>query len=262
MVVDFHTHVWPDAIAERALSAASADVERQGDGKVSSLLAALAVAGVERAVCLGIANFAKYLDATNRFAASLPEPLIGFGAVHVERDVETNVRSLRENCLRGVKLNPPFQGFALDDPRLAEILDALQGEFVVLTHVGEGGNAGTSATCTPRMIREMTREFPRLDLVAAHFGGYRQIDEATREVIGLRVYIDTSWPPGIASIGLDRVRRLISQHGPERVLFGSDWPMGSPAREVAALESLGLADDDLAAILGGNARKLLRIENT
>jgi predicted TIM-barrel fold metal-dependent hydrolase len=261
MIVDSHTHAWPDSIAERALGAPSPDIVRQGDGKLSSLVAALDAAGVDRAVCLSIANLPRQLDAANGFAASLdPARFVGFGSLHAELDVETNLEGLRSRGLRGAKLNPPFQGFTLADRRLAEILDAMQGEFVVLTHVGEGGAPGSEEACTPAMVRELVREFPRLDLIAAHLGGYRLLDEAESEVIGLPVWIDTAWPPGIGSLPAQRVRAVIERHGADRVLFGSDWPMADPAVELAALEALELPEGDLAAILGGNAVRLLRLD--
>lgn len=259
MVIDAHTHVWPDAIAERAVHPPSPGIVPRGDGKQASLLAALDAAGIDAAVCLGIANLPRHLDAANAFAGSLDERLTGFGSVHVELDVETNLRSLRANGLRGAKINPPFQGFALDDPRLWEILDAMQGEFVVLTHVGEGGAPGTEAMCTPAMIRELVRRFPQLDLIAAHLGGYRLLELAESEVIGLPVYIDTSWPPSIGSLDQARVRSVIERHGPDRVLFGTDWPMSDPGAELAALEALGLVDADLTAVVGGNAQRLLAL---
>jgi predicted TIM-barrel fold metal-dependent hydrolase len=53
------------------------------------------------------------------------------------------------------------------------------------------------------------------------------------------------------------VRALISEHGPERVLFGSDWPMASQADELAVVRGLGLTEDQVAGILGGNAERLL-----
>lgn len=256
MIVDAHTHVWPDAIAERAIGAPSEDLHPIGDGKVAGLIEALHVAGVQHAVCLGIANTPRHLDATNRFAGSLQDPLIGLGSIHPGLDVGTNLDSLRSNGLRGAKINPPFQGYALDDPVLWEILDAMQGEYVLVTHVGMGGAPGTEATCTPQLVRDLARRFPRLDIVAAHLGGYL-LEQGEREpVVGEHLYIDTSWPPSIAHLDPGAVRAVIERHGPERVLFGSDWPMGDPAEAIDAVRRLGLDDETEQGVLGANAARL------
>lgn len=257
LVIDGHCHVWPDAVAAKALAAPSSGLRRFGDGKVSTLLETMNAAGVDRAVCLGVANTPDRVEAANRFAGSLDgERLIGFGSIHPGLGIEENLESLRRHALRGVKVHPLFQGYALDDPRLLDLLDALQGEFVVVVHVGRGGEG--AERCTPQMLRALALALPRLDLVACHFGGYLLLDEAEECVVGLpNVYLDTSWPPGVGSVEPARVRPLIERHGLDRVLFASDWPMADPAADIAAIEALGFSDDETAAILGGNFERLL-----
>jgi predicted TIM-barrel fold metal-dependent hydrolase len=256
MVIDGHFHVWPDAIARQALGNPSAELKRFGDGTVGGATAVLDGAGIDRAVCLCIANVARHVESVNRFAGGLDrERFIGFGTVHPDLPVEANLASLRENRLYGVKVHPLFQGFALDDPGLGEILDALQGEFPIIVHVGHGGEG--AERCTPAMLRDLAARFPRLDVIACHFGGYELLDEAEEQVIGLPVFVDTSWPPGLASIDPDRVKRLIQRHGPDRVIFASDWPMADPAADLAAVRRLGLSPEDEAAVLGGNLERLL-----
>nr|WP_202977879.1 amidohydrolase family protein [Nocardioides daphniae] len=55
----------------------------------------------------------------------------------------------------------------------------------------------------------------------------------------------------------ERVRDLIRKHGAERIVFGSDWPMTSPAEEIRAIEALGLTDDELKLVLGGTLASVL-----
>lgn len=262
MIVDFHAHVWPDAVAERALSGAGLDLDRYGDGTVGGLTAAMTQAGVDRAVCLGVANSADRVEAANRFAGSLDRSrLVGFGSAHPGVAPEELVASLRRHGLRGVKVHPLFQSYGLDDPGLLKVLDALRGEFAAVVHVGAGKQA-ESARCTPPMFAALARQLPGLDLVACHFGGYRLLDEAQQHVVGLPVHLDTSWPPSLAGLDPAEVRELLRRHGVERVVFASDWPMADPAAEVAAVRALGLDDDETEAVLGGNATRLLGLEGT
>lgn len=258
MIIDGHTHVWPDKIAARALAGSVPDLERMGDGTVSGLAAAMERGGIDRAVCLAVANTGAQVEAANAFAGGLdPSRFVGFGSVHPDLSPEENVASLERHGLRGVKLHPFFQHYALDDPRLWDTLDALQGRFVVVTHVGAGSDPDANARCTPQMLVDLARRFPRLDVVACHFGGYRLLEEAEELVAGLGVHVDTSWPPSLDQLDPARVRALIERHGPDRVVFSSDWPMADPGREVEAVRSLGLSDDDTEAVLGGNLARLL-----
>ncbi|HVT00448.1 MAG TPA: amidohydrolase family protein [Solirubrobacterales bacterium] len=258
MVIDGHCHVWPDAIADQALSLPVEDLRRFADGKVSSLIADMDRAGVDRAICLAVADSPRRLDGANHFVASLPaDRFVGFGSVHPGASVAENLDSLRRHGLRGVKVHPLFQHYRLDDPALGEILDALQGEFVATIHVGEGGTPEENERCTPQMLAALCRRFPRLEVIACHFGGYKLLDEVEEIVVGLPVTIDTSWSPSLAVLDPARVRSIIERHGPDRVVFGSDWPMADPAAEIAAIEALGLAADDVEAVLGGNLQRLL-----
>lgn len=257
MIIDGHTHVYPDRVAKKAIGGSPADLKRFGDGTVGSLTQVMAAAGVDRSVCLGVANTPDRVDNANRFAGSLhPDRFIGFGSVHPGLSPEQNVASLREHGLRGAKVHPMFQDLRLDDPALLATFDAMSGEFAVIIHVGAAG-ADPGERCTPAMLADIVRQFPRLDVIACHFGGYRRFEEAAEIVVGLPVHLDTSWPPSLATLAPERVRSVVQKHGPERVVFASDWPMADPGAEIEAIRALGLSDDDTEALLGGNLARLL-----
>jgi uncharacterized protein len=259
MIIDGHTHVYPDRVARKAIAGSPADLKRYGDGTVGSLGEVMAASGVDRSVCLGIANSPDRVDNANRFAGSLdPARFVGFGSVHPGLSPEENVASLRAHGLKGAKVHPMFQDLRIDDPRLLATLDAMAGEFAVIMHVGAAGT-DPGDRCSPALLADIVRQFPRLDLIACHFGGYRRFEEAAEIVVGLPVHLDTSWPPSLATLAPGRVRAVIEEHGPDRVVFASDWPMADPAAEIAAVRALGLTDDDTAAILGGNLARLLGI---
>jgi uncharacterized protein len=257
VIIDTHTHIWPDKIAKAALAKPDEELGRKGDGTAGGCIESMKRAGIDRSVAFGVSNDAAHRDSANRFVAGLdPDWFIPFGTIHTDATVEENIGNLREHGIHAVKLHPLFQGISLADPRLWENLEAMQGEFVILTHVGEGGEG--SERCTPDMLVELVERFPDLDLIAAHFGGYRLLDEAEEKILGLPVCIDTSWPPGLASIDPDRVRGIVEKHGADKILFGSDWPIVDPADDVAALRALDLGEEATAAIAGGNLLRMLR----
>ena len=261
MIIDGHIHVWPDKIAARALGTPTAGLTRHGDGTVASAARVLAQAGIDRGVCLAVADAPGRLEAANAFVGGLdPERFIGFGSIHPLRSPQDNLASLRESGCRGVKVHPLFQGFALDDERLWAVLEVLQGEFPCVFHVGPEHRGGDNTLATPAMIGRIAREFPELRIVAAHFGGYHVYEEALEHVIGLDVHLDTSWPPSVASIDPARVRSIIERHGADRIVFATDWPMADPSAEVAAIRALGLPADQTEAILGGNFARLLGLD--
>ncbi len=260
MVIDFHNHVWPDAVAPKALGGNIPGMALYGDGTVAGLAQAQDAAGIDRSVCLAVANTPGQLTAANKFVGSLDRArFIPFGSIHPRVSPDENLRHLRENNMMGVKLHSVFQGYRLDDPDLFATLAALEGEFCVIAHVGDGGG-GDGSTCTPAMVASIARTFPRLALVACHFGGYHRLVEADAALAGVAIMVDTSWPPSLAVLDRTIVRETIRRHGVERVLFASDWPTASPAAEVTAVRALGLRDDEVDLVLGGNAMRVLGIE--
>ena len=258
MIIDVHCHAWPDRIAQRALSGRSPQLRRQGDGTVGGLRAAMQDAGVDQAVVLGIADEARHVDGVNRFvAAQKAAGFLGFGTVHPDLSVEENLAILSRHGIRGVKLHTLFQGFALDDRRMYELYEAFGSQIAVIAHVGSGGDPEANRRGTPAMIRRIVQTFPELRLVCCHFGGYHRLDDAEAELLGLDVYLETSWPPTLAEIAPRRVKEIIGKHGADRIVFGSDWPMADPRAEIAAIRALGLSDEDTGNILGGNFLRLL-----
>ncbi len=262
MIIDFHNHVWPDAVAPKALGGNIPSMRLFGDGTVSGLASKQDDAGVDRSVCLAVANTPDQLEAANRFIGSIDRSrFIPFGSVHPEASPEANLAHLRDNRVMGVKLHPIFQGYRLDDIGMMDTLAALEGEYCVIVHLGDGGG-GDGSSCTPSMAAQITRAFPNLTLVACHFGGYHMLDEAVAELAGLHLMFDTSWPPTLAELDPDKVREIVRRHGAERVLFASDWPTADPAAEIRAIRSLGLREDELDLVLGGNACRILGLDPT
>ena len=259
MIIDAHTHVWPDKIAPMALGGNRVEgLEARGDGTVSGLTRDMAASGVDISCCLAIANEARHVDSVNRFVAGLADDThIPFGTVHVGVSVEDNLASLERHGIKAVKIHPLFQRFGLDDRRLWEIFEAFGSDYAVITHVGEGGDEFTNGLSSPKMIRDISRQFPDLRLMACHFGGYKILDDAEEMLAGADVVLETSWPPSLSTLRPERVRDLIRKHGAERIIFGSDWPMTSPAEEIRAIEALGLSDDETAMVLGGTLAGLL-----
>jgi predicted TIM-barrel fold metal-dependent hydrolase len=260
VIIDAHTHVWPDSIAARALAGTVPGLESFGDGTVADLRRSMHAAGVDRSVVLGVANTADHVHKVQRFVGSLDrDSFIGFGSIHPDLNVDANLTSLAEAGVRGIKIHPIFQRFALDDARLTPILGQLDPGFVVVVHVGGGGSAEQAAMATPQMVVDLSRRFPHLNVVACHFGGYHRFADALDVVCGERVFVDTSWPPSMAELDPESVRAFVRRHGADRVLFASDWPMADQGAEVSAVRRLGLSGEDTDLVLGGNLSRLLSL---
>ena len=53
--------------------------------------------------------------------------------------------------------------------------------------------------------------------------------------------------------------QYIAAHGRKKVLFGTNWPMISPARALEGLDALGLDEEARGLFLAGNARRVFQL---
>ena len=153
--------------------------------------------------------------------------------------------------LKGVKIHSDMQRTALDDPRLFQMYEVIQGRVPLLAHTGDSrfdySNPG-------RLLRVLDA-FPKLTVVGAHFGGWSVWREACEALRGRDIYVDCS--SSFYALSPEESKALILGYGAHRVLFGSDYPMWDPGAELKALDALGLPAADMERILHENAELLL-----
>lgn len=263
MLIDFHTHLFPDKLAPRALGALSetSGIAPVTDGTAAGTEAVLRESGVDRAVVMHVATNPRQMANVNRFALELngQGPFICFGSVHPDApDALDEAARLKAAGLPGVKLHPDYQGFDADERRLWPLYDTLcQLGLTVCFHAGLDPFSPEHIHATPRMLASVAREFPKLRIICAHFGGFRCWDAVEEDLVGKDVFLDTSFCGG--TLSPEQAGRIVSRHGAERILFGSDCPWQSPAVSHDFLLSLGLSDRELECIESGSAQRLLGI---
>ncbi len=270
MIIDVHIHCFPDDLAEKAVSALEkrARTKAAGDGSLGGLRRSMTGAAIGISVVQHIVNKPGQELTVNKWAASIQSAgqdsagdgsLISFGSIHPNStDWPDQLRRLIDLGLKGVKFHPDYQGFYVDEPRMFPIYEAIcAAGLPVLFHAGI--DLGLPGPChgRPENLKMVIDHFPEGKWIAAHMGGYLCWDKVKAHLCGAPVYLDTSY--AFEQIGPDGMRELILMHGPERILFGSDWPWAAQAEAVAQIRSLGLPAEQEKAILSGNARNLLGI---
>jgi uncharacterized protein len=261
--VDSHTHIFPEHVAERAVAALSAAYGAKPVAlpTVPELIRRMDEAGIDRAVVLPVATRPDQVPSINKWFISLQENprLIPFGALHPHlADCAAEVRRLCDAGIRGVKLQPHFQEFDLDEPATERMWEAIGDRLAVVLHAGQEIAPIERVRPTPTRIRQLAERFPALRLIVAHMGGYRQWDEAEAELVGANVHLDLSYTFG--HISDEQILRMVRTHGPERIVWGSDFPWGEPRDTLAAFRRLGLAEADERRILAANLLALLGLK--
>lgn len=258
-IIDAHAHIFPAKIAEKASNGIGDfyDTKMRYVGSTENLLKSGSAIGVNKYFVHSVATTPAQVRSINAFIAeqcALHPEFIGFGALHpgVE-DIAAEVDNIIALGLRGVKLHPDFQRFCIDDEAALPLYEQIAGRLPLLVHMGDCRYEWSQ----PKRLARVLDMFPKLDCIAAHFGGYTAWDEALDCLLERRCWADTSSTLGMVKGDYDYVRMLVSRWGTDRLLFGSDFPMWDHAEELERFGKLGITGDALEAVMGGNALSLM-----
>jgi len=280
MFVDFHTHVFPPFLREHREEYLRQDRtfrELYSDPRArmvtaEDLVAALDEAEMDAAVVVGIgwtdrelaARVNDYLlDSATRFPGRI-FPFCGLNPVWGEAVVREMERCAK-NGARGVgELHPDTQGFDIANVDVMSPLmeEARKSAMLVMVHASEpvGHLYPGKGTVTSEILLEFIRRFPQNSIICAHWGGglpfYALMPEVAKALEN--VYFDCAaspflYEPKVFHVALDLM-------GPERILFGTDYPLIDHKRLLAQVKEASLPQEAEAAILGGNAVRLLGLE--
>ncbi len=279
MVIDFHTHTFPDSIAARAVDSLSkeAHIIAHTNGTVPGLIDSMDKGGIDKSVLLPVATNASQVEGINDKAFRINEKyhdrLISFGCIHPEFSrYKEELRRLKNEGVKGIKIHPVYQKTDIDSkPFLDIIYAACENDLIVITHAGLDIGFPGVVNCSPKMCRNVINTIGEFKFVLAHMGGWRNWDEVPLYLQDTSVYLDTSFSSGRiqalsdgywddkdkAMLDKDGFIKLVTAFGSRRILFGSDSPWSSQKESTEYIKSLGFSDDDLEKIMSDNARDLL-----
>ena len=264
MIVDFHTHIFPDEQAARLLThtARMFKVPTFGTATTADLLERMKRCGIDRSVVHMVAPTPAGVAATNSWLIELHEPrLYRFATLHPDMpDPAAEIARLRTHGIDGVKLQPDIQQFYPDDFTRCERMyrALLAADMPVMLHVGGEPLPGPDDRSHPDMIARLARTYPRLRIIAAHLGGLNMWEMVARELVGLdNIWMETSL--SYFSIRPETAQYIIANHGIDKFFFGTDYPFGDSAPSLAAARAVPFLDPhQKQQILGTNAARFLQ----
>lgn len=260
MIIDAHTHIYPQKISAAAVQSIADfyGISMFADGTLETLFRIGNEAGISKYLVHSVATVPHQVERINDFLAGEieqhPDRLIGFMALHPDMDdPAAEVERAMKLGFKGIKLHPDFQKFAIDDPKAFAMYEAAQGKLPILFHIGDYRYNFSH----PKQLAAVLDNFPNLQVIGAHFAGWSEWDDAAKYLKSYRLWVDSS--SSSYSLPPKKLRKMIDVFGPDFVLFGTDYPMWGPQRELEVLNSLGLSDETMDKILYKNAVELLSL---
>lgn len=284
MIIDSHTHIFSSKIVtgvssksamvnklnlHASFAAKRTNIPALKDDCLSSGIAACLILPTADAASvnkintsfIGLAAASDFL-----FTAGTLHPLYGSNKEELVR--------LQEHGVRAIKLCSFSQGFPLSAP---ETLDL----FKVIDSVNLSGNRRVSVildtfylaheyfgtpglhTTTPMLLGDIVKRYPDIDFVAAHMGGLAAPpEEIFRHLTPSKnLYLDTS--NAAHTLSETDFLRLLEIHGPEHIIFGTDWPWFDHKEELSIIGRLldlaGYNKEEKEKVFYGNIAGLLGI---
>lgn len=262
-IIDCHTHIYPDKIADRASEAVGDfyDLPMKFSGTVSVLKEQCAKNCISKCLVCSVAQTPKQVHSVNVFIAeSVRESaglFFGFCTLHPDMsraEIRAELAFAKEAGLLGIKLHPDFQRFEIDEKRAYTIYEE-GGGFVFLFHTGDTRFSYSD----PARLAKVLRDFPALTAIGAHFGGWSDWENGRSALAdsGTRyenLYVDLS--SSFYAMSPEKAISTIHAFGADRILFGSDFPMWDAYKEYEFLCELNIAEEEKDCILYKNAERL------
>ena len=277
MIIDSHCHILPPDFGSRhddltARDATYATLFPKPGARfadVETLLRDMDAAGVDHAVAMGFGwtdeNLAREVnDYLIRAAAANPDRVTAFASVNPAWGDEAVREAAR--CLdagaRGIgELHADSQQFDVTDAAvigpLMTLLKSRNAPVVVHASEPVGHQYPGKGSSTPDRLLQLARNFPENRMVFAHLGGglpfyaaMPEVGEALRNVWYDTAALTYLYRPSAISAA-------VTTAGPDRVLFGSDYPLLTHRRVIDCIQSAMLSQDDTDGIMGSNAAFLI-----
>ncbi|NLI58338.1 MAG: amidohydrolase [Clostridium sp.] len=278
--VDGHVHTFSsDEIAKKIIKSFNKvyfiDFDVPGEGTIDDLVQGMSSTGIDYSI---MANFAppKILDINNMWTLEMSKfnkgliPLVSF-----HPDMDGNIPPLLEKYInlgaKGIKFHNMAQGFKPTHPALEPLYTFCnQIAFPIEFHCGRVSNARLNEYSDVECIIPVLDKYSDIPVILTHMADGNIDDVVKLSKKYKNVYFDTSIVisgyPGILDTNepswLDdgMVVDIIRTIGAKKVLFGSDYPWGSPKHDLHRIINLNLTYEEKSLILGGNAIEIFNID--
>ncbi|MBN2038411.1 MAG: amidohydrolase family protein [Spirochaetes bacterium] len=283
IIIDSHSHLFNSAVIDNVSGKKEmADLlklqteEASSRAGIDALILEINSSEIYCSIILPTAN-ASSIEKTNSYfieVSKSSEKIFTAGTLHPGcLNNKDELNRLYDTGIRGIKLCSFSQSFELNAPETITMFETIKDKnleghqfFVILdTFYNASDYFGTNPdhNTTPALLGNIVKNFPEIKFIAAHMGGlnapFKEITDYLEPMENL--YLDTS--NAAHTLANSEFVRLLKQHGPEHIIFGTDWPWFSCRPEITLIDTMlkyaGYNDSQKQAVFSGNIAQLASI---
>ncbi len=259
MIIDIHTHAWPSKVSAKARENLEGlfKVRLVGEPTPEILLSFMDKNEIAVSAVCAVATRQEQVTSINDWLFGIRSTRIkAFAALHPDFPLWREELNRIKNSADGIKLQPEFQDFYIDDEKVFPLYEMIERlNLPLLFHCGQELSGTMLVRSSPQRLLKIKESFPGLRIIAAHFGGFRLWQEVEEHLLGKDIYLDTSF--FFDYLPREKVRRLLLGHRQDRLLFGTDFPLVDQKKDIDFLKGLGLPLELSERIFYLNSQELL-----
>lgn len=276
MIIDFHTHTFPDELAKKTIPylESKAGFVARTDGTIKGLKKSMEEANIDISVLLPVVTSPKQTLKINDCAIenNKLDGFISFGGIHPDfEDYKNELKRLKDNGIKGIKLHPDYQNTFIDDLKYINIVnEAFRLGLIVIIHSGIDYGSTEVIRATPERIKNLLNNLEyKGTFILAHMGYTFKWDMIIDEFKGYDVYFDLALCLGVLKMNdkyyplMDEntLIKFINTFGSKKILFATDSPWMGQKESIDMFNSFkNISKKDKDNILYKNAIKILEIK--
>ncbi len=267
MIIDAHTHIYPDAVAEVAIKTiidnTKGRLKAYIDGTYNDLLRSMDEAGVDISIVLPVATRPGHAAGILQWVKEImhrSSRLIFFGSLHpLDNNYKDIISEIRDAGLQGIKFHPAYQDFPADAPEACRVYEEiLKNGLVIYFHSGVDMSLPHSDYTAVERFANVLQSFSGEKMIMAHAGGDCEWERVVEHLGGKKCYFDIAFV--LENMKMSDLAREFYRQNEDYFVFGTDTPWREQKHYVRLIQdSVSLTAEQKEKMFHKNIQKLIHV---
>lgn len=266
MIIDAHTHIYPDSVAQRAIRTiidnTKGQLDAYTDGTYNNLIHSMDKAGVDFSIVLTVATNPSQGIGILQWIQKMRERskrLLYFGSVHpYDSNYKELLREIKLIGLQGIKFHPAYQDFPVDSKDAYKVYEeALKNDLVLHFHSGFDMSLPHCDYTSVERFSKFVNDFKGSKIILAHAGGDNEWEKVMDLLGGKQCYFDIAFV--LENMKRSGQAKELYRQNDDYFVFGTDSPWRDQQHYVELIRaSVTMNDEQKEKMFYKNIQKLIR----